>query len=319
MVASGFLFALLLSPFAAAWVFDEPWFLQHVSSARKLNGDELLRIAEIHDVQNHFPEALTYYEQALDSFRASKQRRGEAIALGKIGLIFERQGRREAAAARLQEALALFSRFPDEAVHADALLALGRVSAWLGDREKAGRLFQQAIHRFSQSQNLRGVGLATIQLGLLQISDGRSDEGGGLLNKVLRDGQNRHDDSQTLAALLALGDAQWILDQPEAARTWYKEALVLAENGLYTRLEADLQRRLSHVYEAMGQPEHGITPAKRALTLYQSLRDPSGEAASWALLASLYRMAGQESQGEEATERALLIHRHQQFMVHTGR
>ena len=102
MVASGFLLALLLSPFASAWAFDGPWFLQPVSSNRKLNGDELLRIGEIHDVQNHFPEALTYYEQALDSFRARKQRRGEAITLTKIALIFERQGHREAAAARLR-------------------------------------------------------------------------------------------------------------------------------------------------------------------------------------------------------------------------
>ena len=316
MVVSGLLFALLLSPFVAAWALDEPWFLQPVSSARKLNGDELLRIGEIHDVQNHFPEALTYYEQAVDSFRLSKQRRGEAIALTKIGLIFERQGRREAAADRLREAVSLFSKFPDHPAHADALMALGRVSAWLGDREEAGRLFQLASHRFSQSHNPKGAGLATIQLGLFHTSDGRVDEGERLLQQVLQDARGRHDDSQTLAALLALGDARWILDQPETARTYYHGALAFAEKGIHTRLEADLQRRLSNVYEAMGQPEQGIVPAKRALTLYQSLRDPSHEADSWALLASLYRATGQEQQRQEATERALLIHRHQQFMVH---
>lgn len=319
MVVSRVLFALLLSPCAAAWAFDEPWFLQPVSSARKLNGDELLRIAEIHDVQNHFPEALIYYEQALESFRASKQRRGEAITLTKTGLILERQGRREAAAARLREAVPLFSKFPDLPAHADALLALGRVSAWLGLREEAGQLFEQAIQRFGQSQNLPGVGQAKIQLGLLQISDGRSEEGMRLLENVLHDAQGRHDENQTLAAFLALGDAQWIIDQPDAARTYYQDALVLAEKGLHTRMEADLQRRLSHVDEAMGQPENGIAPVKRALTLYQSLRDPSSEAASWALLASLYRATGQESQGEEATQRALLIHRRQQFTVHAVR
>ena len=316
MVASGLLFALLLSPFAAAWAFDEPWFLQPVSSARKLNGDELLRIAEIHDVQNHFPEALTYYEQALDSFRASRQLQGEAIALMKIGSIFERQGRREAAAARLREAVSLFSKFPDQPAYANALLVLGRVSAWLGDREEAGRLFEQAIQRAGQSRNLHGAGQAKIQLGLLRISDGRTDEGDRLLQQALQDAQSRHDDDQTLAALLALGDARSILDQPDAARTYYQEALVLAEKGLHTRAEADLQHRLSCVYEAIGQPEHGIAPVKRALTLYQSLRDPSGEAGSWALLASLYYMAGHQSEAEEATQRALLIHRHQQFMVH---
>lgn len=319
MVASGVLLALLLSSLNAAWAFGQPWFLQSVSSARKLNGDELLRIAEIHDVQNHFPEALTYYEQALASFRASKQQRGQAVTLVKIGSIFERQGRREAAAARLQEALSLFSKFPDHPAHADALLALGRVSAWLGSRDEAGRLFEQAIHRFGQSHNLHGVGQAKTQLGLLQISDGRSEEGMRLLETVLQDAQGRHDETQILAALLALGDAQWVLDQLDGARASYRDALMLAEKGLQTRLEADLQRRLSYVYEALGRPEQGIAPAKRALTLYQSLRDPSSEAASWALLATLYRATGQESQGEEATQRALLIHRYQQLMVHAVR
>ena len=319
MVASGALLALFLSQFTAAGVFDEPWFLYHVSSVRKLNGDELLRIAEIHDVQNHFPEALTYYEQALEFFRASKQRPGEAVTLVRIGSIFERQGRREAAAARLREALSLFSKFPDQVAYADALLAFGRVSAWLGDREAAGRSFEQATSRFGQLHNLHGMGQARIQLGLLRISDGRSEEGIRLLEGVLRDAQGRHDDSQTLAAFLALGDARWLMDQTEAARTYYNDALVLAEKGLQTRLEADLQRRLSLVYEAIGQPENGIVSAKRALTLYQTLRDPSNEAASWALLASLYRATGQENQGEEATQRALSIHRHQQLIVHAVR
>lgn len=316
MVASGLLFALLLSPLTGARAFDEPWLLQSVSSARKLNGDELLRIGEIHDVQNHFPEALTYYEQALDFFHASKQRRGEALALTKIGLILERQGRREAAAARLREAVSLFSKFPDQPAHTDALLALGRVSAWLGDREEAGRLFEQAIQRSGQSRNSHGAGQATIQLGLLHTSDGRIDEGGRLLRQALEDAQGRHDEVQALAAMQALGDAQWMLDQPDAARTYYQKALVLAEKSLHTRLEADLQRRLAYVYESMRQLERGIAAAKRALTLYLSLHDPAGEAVALTVLASLYRMAGQENQSEEAAQRALMIHRHQQFMVH---
>ena len=68
-------------------------------SARTLSGQELVSIGQIHDVQNHFPEALTYYEQAVDAFRAHKQRKGEATALTKIASILERQGRRKEAAA----------------------------------------------------------------------------------------------------------------------------------------------------------------------------------------------------------------------------
>ncbi|MDF2459489.1 MAG: protein of unknown function, TPR-like, partial [Nitrospira sp.] len=68
-------------PMMAALLFmsSPAFYCEAVSEpflVRALSGDELLRIGEIHDVQNHFPEALTYYEQALQSFRARKQRKG---------------------------------------------------------------------------------------------------------------------------------------------------------------------------------------------------------------------------------------------------
>src|SRR5262245_66146440 len=99
--------------------------LSQLVSARTLSGDELVRIGEIHDVQNHFPEALTYYGQALDSFRAHKQRKGEAIVLTKMASISERQGRRQEAAVQVHQALRLFSKTPDSPVHADALFLSG--------------------------------------------------------------------------------------------------------------------------------------------------------------------------------------------------
>jgi tetratricopeptide (TPR) repeat protein len=109
-----------------------------------------------------------------------------------------------------------------------------------------------------------------------------------------------------------------MMDQPEAARTYYQEALVLAEKGLHTRLEADLLRRLTGVYEVLEDPERGIASGKRAITLHQTLRDLDGEAALWVLLASLYQMTGKENDKEQALQRALLIYRHRQFPVHAG-
>lgn len=317
MTPSLLLVTLVLS--SSAWPLDEPWLLQPVSSARTLKGDELLRIGEIHDAQNHFSEALTYYGQARESFRATKQRQGEATALTRIGSIFERQGRREAAAAQLRDALALFAKVPAGSAHGDALLTLGKVSAWVGSREEAGRLFERAVDRYSRSRNVQGVVLARIQLGLLRISDGLTQEGLQLLEEALEDSHNRQDNDQTLAALLALGDARWIMDEPDAAKPYYERALALVEQRPQAGMEAVLRYRASAIYDTIGQQEKGIGSAKRAVTLYQSLRDPSGEAASWALLASLYEALGQHQEADEARQRALAIFRQRQVVVHAAR
>ncbi|HEX8751448.1 MAG TPA: tetratricopeptide repeat protein [Nitrospira sp.] len=317
MTLSFLLVSLCLS--TSTWTLDQSWSVQTVSSARKLNGDELLRIGEIHDVQNHFPEALTYYEQAVETFRAAKQRQGQATALTRIGSIFERQGRREAAVVRLRDALSLFSKVPDSPAHPDALLTLGRVSAWLGSREEASHLFEQAVDRYSRSHNVQGLSAARIQLGLMRISDGQNQEGLRFLQQAYEDAQRHRDPGQMLIASLALGDGRWIMDDLEAAGTQYEQSLAMVEQRPQASMEAGLRFRLSAIYGVTGQQEKGVEFSRRAVTLYQSLRDPSREAASWSQLASHQQGLGQTQQAEESGQRALSIYKQRQLVVHAIR
>ena len=288
-------------------------------SARTLSGEELVRIGEIHDVQNHFPEALTYYDQALASFRAQKQRKGEAVALTKIASIFERQGRKQEAAVQVRQALTLFSKTPDSPLHADALFLSGRISLWLGNREEAAGLFERAKERYRRSQNVQALGAVRIQSGLLNVSDGSSDRGLVELQQVLDEARLRRDQDQTLAALVALGDANWILDRSEVASGHYQQSVVLLEQRPEIATEARVRIRLAALSGVTRREEEGIESAKRAVTLYQSLRDVSGEAAAWTLLASLHQAIGHAPEGEEALRHALAIYRQQAVVVHPVR
>jgi tetratricopeptide (TPR) repeat protein len=288
-------------------------------STRTLSGDELVRIGEIHDVQNHFPEALTYYEQALASYRAHKQRKGEAIVQTKIGSVFERQGRRQEAAVQLRQAIGLFSKAPDSPVYADALFLSGRVSLWLGDRNEAASLFERAKERYGRAHNVQALGLVTLQSGLLKVSDGPSDEGLREIERTLEAARRRGDEEQTLTSLVALGDGNWILDRLQAAGAHYEQALALLERRPQASTEAQVRFRLAAVTAAMGREEEAVHFAKRAVTLYQSLRDVGGEAATWSLLWSFHRTLGQNDDAELALRRALEIYHQQQLHVHAIR
>jgi tetratricopeptide (TPR) repeat protein len=288
-------------------------------SARTLSAEELLRIGEVHDVQNHFPEALTYYDQALDSFRAHKQRKGEAVVLTKIASIFERQGRRQEAAVQIRRALTLFSKTADSPVHADALFLSGRLSLWLGDRQEAAARLQQAQERYRRSKNVQALGSVTLQAGLLKVSDGSPDEGLREIQQVLDDARARRDDEQALAALVVLGDANWILDRTARAITHYEQSIALLEQRPQPAVEAELRIRLAALSSGMGREAQGIESAKRAVTLSQSLRDVSKEAAAWTLLASLHEALGQGPEAEDAFRRALDIYRQQAVFVHAVR
>jgi tetratricopeptide (TPR) repeat protein len=308
---------LLIATIAAA-TGSTPDLSSHGSILiRTLSGDELLRIGEIHDVQNHFPEALTYYEQALQVYRARKQRKGEATVLTKIGSIYERQGRRSEAAVRVREALTLFSRVPGSGAHADALFMLARVSLWEGLREEAGRLLDRAAERYSRSGNLQALGWVKIHSGLLKVSD-ESSEAIGQIEQVLNDAKERRDDEQELAALVALGDASAIGDRNEAARSYYEQSLALLERHPQASIEAPVRVRVSAIYDLLDRQEQGIDAARRAVTLYQSLQDLSGEGTAWTRLAALHRALNHPQEADEALQRALSIYRRLQLLVHAG-
>jgi tetratricopeptide (TPR) repeat protein len=286
------------------------------TSARALTGDELVRIGEIHDAQNHYPEALTYYGQALDAFQAQKQRKREAIVLTKIASVFERQGRRQAAAVQLRRALALFPKTSDSPVHADALYASGRILLWMGSREEAAIRFNEAMQRYRRAHNEPALGAVMLQSGLLKVSDASSEEGLREIHEVLDAARARRDDEQTLAALVALGDANWILDRIQAATAHYEQGLALLAQRPRASIEAGVRTRLAALLGAAGRDQEGIAFAKRAITLCQSLRDKSGEAASWALLGLLDEAQGKRSEAEEALHNSLALYRQQTVIVH---
>ena len=306
---------LLMAVIVSLTAITDPVWSQS-GSARTLNGDELVRIGEIHDVQNHFPEALTYYERALEAFHAHKQRKGEAVVRTKIASIFERQGRRQEADVEVRRALTLFSKTADSPVHADALFLAGRVSLWLGDRHEAAGLLERAKERYRRAQDRRALGAATLEAGLLKVSDGPSDDGLRDIEHVRDEARARQDQDQTLAALVALASAHRVLDRPHDARAYYEQSLALLDRRPQAAIEAAVRFQMAELSAGTGQEEQGLGSAKRAVTLYQSLRDLSGEAASWTVLASLHQTLGHGTEAEEALRRARELYSQQMITVH---
>ncbi len=313
---------LLLAPLSSQ---SHDWFLPHalpverVSSAKTLTGDELLRIGGVHDHQHHFPEALTYYQLALSTFRESKRVRGVATALVHIAQVYEQQGKIQEADVALQEAVPIFARSPDRNAYARGLLLQGRVWARLGQLENARASFSHAITLFDRVHDRHGWNEASVQLGLLNVGDGMTEQGLSLLQQALQDSRARQDRGQQLAAVVALGNAQWLLNRTDAARLYYNEGLQLAEVERNMTIEAMLRLRLAQVNGEEERLTEGIELGKRALFLSKTLRDAVTEAAALSLLAELYRKAGRNAEADESEQRALSIYRNRQIFVHGTR
>lgn len=318
-MAAWLLLLLPLSNQTPVWSLSHSTPVQPVTSANQLKGDELLRIGEIHDHQRHFPETLTYYQLALSTFREQKQARGVATALVKIARVYERQGKFQDASVALQEAVPIFARSSDRIAHAGALLVMGRVSARLGQVENARASLSQAATLFDRAKDRGGWNETLVQLGLLSVGDGSTEQGLSLLRQAREDAHTRQDRGQELAAVVALGNAHWLLDRAAEARRYYDEGLHLAEAERNMAIDATLRLRLAQLDAEEGKLNDGIELGKRALFLAQTLHDAATEATALSLLADLYRKMDRSAEAEEAEQRALSIYRHRQILVHGAR
>lgn len=319
MIAAWLLLLVPLSNQSPAWSLLHSMPVHQVSSAKTLSGDELLRIGEIHDHQHHFPETMTYYQLALTTFREHKQTRGVATALVKIAQVYERQGKIQEAYVALQEAVPIFTRSSDRTAHAGALLIMGRVSARLGYLDNARTSLSQAVSLFHRTHDRHGWNETMIQLGLLQVGDGLTEQGLSSLQQAWQDARTRQDRGQQLAAVVALGNAHWLLDRINTARPYYDEGLHLAEVEGNMRIEAMLRLRLAQLDGEEERLDDGIELGKRALFLSQTLRDAVTEAAILSLLADLYRKTGRSVEANDSEQRALAIYRSRQILVHGAR
>ncbi|TAJ29922.1 MAG: tetratricopeptide repeat protein, partial [Nitrospirae bacterium] len=156
------------------------------ASTRSLDGNELLKIGDLHEVQGHLLEAMPYYRRALSVFRTKKDQRGEATALVRIGRIQERQERYAEAYASLQESMPLLVAMED-VPRAKSFMTLGRIAEALGKAAEAQSAYEQAKTLFQQAQDRPGFSESLIRLGSLLIAQERAKDGLAALKAALKD------------------------------------------------------------------------------------------------------------------------------------
>jgi tetratricopeptide (TPR) repeat protein len=281
--------------------------VQIAGSPRNLEGAELIRIGDLHEIQNHLQEALPYYERAVSVYRRQRNRSGEAIALARLGRVLKRQERYEDALKILQSADGLWGP-PQRIERARTLLDLGEVSEKLGRLDDAGRAYAESRILFSQAKLSEGALSSMVRLGSLLAAQGKTVEAATLLEQAVGEAQARHDSPLHLSALLALGDAKAKEDLGVAVMI-YEEALQLAVAQHDREHEAAVRSRLAYALESTARHDAALDMASKALALYQSLRDRSHEAEMLLLLGTLSRSSRQLTAAIEYHERALGLYR----------
>ncbi len=109
-------------------------------------------LGEVYYALSKFREALAYYEQSLQIYKESGDRKGEGEALNNLGGIYYSLGNTEQALSYYQQALRIRREVGDRRGESTTLGNLGALYDSLGDKEEALSYFQQALEHRSSSR-----------------------------------------------------------------------------------------------------------------------------------------------------------------------
>ena len=296
----------------------------------------------------HYAEAISIHGNARAAANRAGDRAAEATALNGLGTVHLQQGDHQQAAARLQQALALFRQTGDRSGQARTLDNLGHVYTQQGRYQQAAEVKRQAVNvfreigdRFGEARALANLGSVLEQQGRCQqaishyrramvlareLGDlhGQAHARGNLGAVYLRQGRYQDAAGSLQQALILFrqlghrrGEANALIDLSAVclgerrlpqAATHLQLALALSHETGERPIEADALNGLGDVLLATGQVGDARTYHGAALRLASEIGDMYRQARAHDGLGRSCDAAGDSGEGRRHWEQALALY-----------
>ncbi len=180
------------------------------------------------ETQGEYQQAQDALAQSLIMLRQLGASQSLAKGLNNYGLLSHRLGAYEKAETALREAVALNEAGGNQPSLGASLANLGLVLAARGEYADAEASFRRALAIQQHEGNQIRVAILHNNLGDVANAQGRHEEALAHLQESLILKAEMGDERGRVFSLVHLGRTRWYLEQPDAALTAYREALILA-------------------------------------------------------------------------------------------
>ncbi|CCI31285.1 CHAT domain-containing protein [Microcystis sp. T1-4] len=326
-----------------------PAVMAQNTNARKAEADRLLQQGIQQYQTSQFREALQSWEKALQIYREIKNRQGEMLSLGALGLTYDSLRQYQKAIEYHQQSLAIARELDYRQVESLSLSSLGLAYRSLGQYQKAIEYHQQSLaidkeigDRSGEASSLNNLGIAYGSLGQhqkaiefyqqsLSIAREIGDQGSeakilgnlgvaydslGQYQKAIEYQQQSlaiarkiKDRSNEANSLNNLGDTYNSLGQYQKAIEYLRQSLVIAREIGDRQWETNSLGNLGNAYQSLGQYQKAIGYYQQSLAIARELGDRRGEAYSLGNLGAAYLSLGQYQKVIEYHQQSLAIAR----------
>ena len=267
----------------------------------------LNQIGRAHFQLGENQEALGVYSQALQLWRAIKDRYREAGTLHEIAVVYNSLGEPQKALDYYRQALQAHRGLPED--EGNTLTAMGLAYLGLGEPQKALENFHQALrllrtagdHRV-EAYTLNHIGNANRVLG----EPAKALEYYKQALTLLRAVGDRNGEAHTLRYV---GQVHAELGEPQKALENEGQALLLFSALGDRRGEAYALSSIGEVHSELGEPRKALEYYNQVLPLMQVLGDRIGEANTLNGIGEVYLSLGEPQKALEYFNQALSLHR----------
>jgi predicted ATPase/DNA-binding SARP family transcriptional activator/DNA-binding CsgD family transcriptional regulator/Flp pilus assembly protein TadD len=185
----------------------------------------------IAEPQGDYERARVAYEQSLELYRSSNDRRGVANALGDLGSLALDRGDYEQAYSLLEESLTLHRELGSKEEVVGVLNGLGVLASANGDRERSVSYFREALTLSRGSGSVRKNAASLGNLGITMLVHGDPEQATALLDESLALFQEIGDSSNIAIGLMHSALAALTQGDHERVRALSQESLKLLQKG----------------------------------------------------------------------------------------
>ncbi|MEG4274177.1 MULTISPECIES: CHAT domain-containing protein [unclassified Microcoleus] len=309
-VRSGFLFPLAFCVLSVAFYIPRHSQLPVVAQAIEVSEAEADRLMEQgiqHYQTDQFPAALNSWQQALQIYRALKNRPREGWALGFLGGTYSELDNDAKAIEHSQQWLAIAREIKDRQQEGLALGILGAAYHSLGNYAKAIEYSQQWLAIAREIKNRQQEGGALGDLGATYHSLGNYAKAIDYIQQSLAIARSIKDRDGERSALGNLGRAYGSLGNSAKVIEYAQQSLAIAREIKYRRGESSALHELGNAYLKLGNNTKAIEYVQQQLAIARSIKDRDGEAAALDNLGRAYSFLGNSAKAIDYAQQSLAI------------
>jgi CHAT domain-containing protein/Tfp pilus assembly protein PilF len=252
-------------------------------------------------------KAIERYGEALRLMREAGDRRGEAMTLANMGIIYNVLNDPGKALAHLDQALTVWQAVGDRHLEAITLTINGRVYYALGEPQKALESYRLALPVMRAVRDQSGEAGTFTQIGAVYRFIGEPQKALDHFAQALPLWRTLGDRRNEATLLNNMGTVYHLLDEPLKALHYFEQALPLVRARNDPQVEAVTLTNMGNVYNRLDNPEKALDHFNQALVVARKNNDRKTEAGALTHAGTAYSSLGDHRKAVEYMERGLQL------------